>query len=110
MDWELARLGNPVDDLAWYMMLDRCLSEGCNIPRLAGFPPREATVARWEELTGREARDLAYYELFGAFKFATMMYRVIGIHKKSGVFPADSDYDVNNLATAILEKELAAQR
>jgi len=73
LDWEMAHLGNPVDDLAWYTILDRSLSEGCNIPRLDGFPSREDTVARWEELTGRRAEHLGYYEVFGALRLAVII-------------------------------------
>src|SRR6266542_1372452 len=53
LDWEMASLGNPVSDLAWWIALDRCFSEGVGAERLAGFPERAATIARWEALTGR---------------------------------------------------------
>jgi len=109
-DWELAHLGNPIDDVSWYLMLDRCLSEGCSIPRLDGLPDRNQTIARWEEASGLEARDLGYYEVFSAFRFSLIMHRVISIRKQTGEWPADSDYDMNNLATDILEKEMVPRR
>jgi len=110
LDWEMAHLGNPVDDLAWYMILDRGFSEGCNIPRLEGFPSREATVARWEELTGHRAEHLGYYEVFGALRLALIIYRVISNLKRSGLFPADSTFDINNNAAVVLENEMAKRR
>src|SRR5439155_21392253 len=64
LDWEMAHLGDPVADLAWWIALDRCFSEGVGAPRLAGFPDRDATIARWEQLTGRRARHFEYYEIF----------------------------------------------
>ncbi len=60
----------------------------------------------WEDLTGRKAEHLEYYEVLGAYKFSLMMYRIVGIHKKTGVFPADSDYDIHNLASNTIEKVL----
>jgi aminoglycoside phosphotransferase (APT) family kinase protein len=109
-DWELAHLGNPVDDVAWYLMLDRCLSEGCDLPRLSGFEDRERTLAYWEEASGLKAVDFEYYELFAAYRFCVIMYRIISMYKEVGSWPADSDFDVCNLSSNILEKEMAKRR
>jgi aminoglycoside phosphotransferase (APT) family kinase protein len=108
LDWEMARLGDPVQDLAWWIALDRCFSEGLSVDRLPGLPDRHATIARWEELAGREARDFAYYEVLALYKFAAIMARVIRQMKHYEVFPADSDMDVNNLATGPLAATLDA--
>jgi aminoglycoside phosphotransferase (APT) family kinase protein len=106
IDWEMARLGDPVQDLAWWLALDRCFSEGLSVERLPGLPDRHATIARWEKLVGREARHFAYYEVLGLYKFAAIMSRVIQQMKYYEVFPADSDMDVNNLATGPLATTL----
>ncbi len=106
LDWEMARIGDPVQDLAWWITLDRCFSEGLGIERLPGFPDRQATIARWEQLVGRGARHLAYYEMLGLYKFAIIMSRVILQMKHYEIFPADSDMDVNNLATVVLVRVL----
>jgi|SRR5579862_1326205 len=108
LDWEMARLGDPVQDLAWWVALDRCFSEGLGVERLDGLPDRRATIARWERLIGREARHFAYYEVLALYKFAAIMARVIQQMKHYEVFPADSDMDVDNLATGPLATTLAA--
>ena len=110
IDWEMARLGDPVQDLAWWIVLDRCFSEGLGCERLAGFPDRAATIARWEQLVGRPARHLEYYEVLGLYKFAAIMVRVILQMKHYEIFPADSDMDVNNLASQTLARVLAEIR
>lgn len=102
LDWEMVHLGNPVDDLAWWLTLDRCLSEGWGFPRLAGLPSRDETVARWEAQSGASARDLPYYEVFGAFKFSIIMARVGTLLMQQGVFPAESEFDVQNGGTRVL--------
>ena len=38
LDWEMAVLGNPVQDLAWFNYLDATFSEGLGMPRLEGLP------------------------------------------------------------------------
>ncbi len=109
-DWELAHLGNPIDDVAWYVMLDRCLSEGIGVPRLSGLLSREETVAYWETMSGMTAKNFEYYEFFAYYRFSVIMYRIISLRKETGEWPADSDFDVWNLASNILEKEMALRR
>lgn len=109
-DWELAHIGNPVDDVAWYLMLDRCLSEGIGIPRLPGFLSREDTVAYWEKMSGMTAENFEYYEFFAYYRFSVIMFRIMSLRKEKGEWPADSDYEVWNLASSILEKEMALRR
>ncbi len=110
LDWELAHLGNPMEDVAVYLMLDRCLSEGVDIPRLSGFLGRDETVAYWETVSGMKAVNFEYYEFLAYYRFSIIMYRIISIRKESGEWPADSDYEVWNLASNILEKEMALRR
>jgi hypothetical protein len=82
--------------------MDRCFSEGIGVPRAAGMPGVSETVARWEQLVGRKAEHFAYYELFAAFRFAAIMSRLGGQMKYYELLPADHDFDVNNLATTVL--------
>jgi aminoglycoside phosphotransferase (APT) family kinase protein len=107
LDWEMATLGNPVQDLAWYLYLDRHHCEGIGVPRLDGFPSREETVAQWERATGLSARDtIDYYEVFAGFRFAAIMVRVVRQMKHYEQLPADSDFDFTNPASQLLAKLL----
>lgn len=107
LDWEMATLGNPAEDLAWYMYLDRHHCEGIGVPRLEGFPSRDETVAQWEELTGLNARStLDYYEIFAGLRFAAIMVRVVRQMKHYEVLPADSTFDIDNPASQLLAKIL----
>jgi aminoglycoside phosphotransferase (APT) family kinase protein len=107
LDWEMARLGSPVEDLAWWLATDRCFSEGIDAPRLPGFPDRAATVARWEELTGYRAQHLEYYEILALFRFSLIMSRVVQNLKRVGTIEPDDPYDRDNLASQILARALA---
>jgi aminoglycoside phosphotransferase (APT) family kinase protein len=106
IDWEMARLGDPVQDLAWWVALDRCFSEGVGVERLAGFPDRRQTIRRWEELVGREARHVVYYEVLGFYKFSIIMSRVVLQLKHYAVLPADTNMDIDNLASQTLARAL----
>lgn len=103
LDWEMARLGDPVDDLAWYITLDRALSAGYGVPRLPGFPPCAETVAHWEKISGRSARRLPYYEVLCAFKFALIMARIGHCYAERGLVPREMRMDLNNGGAALLD-------
>ena len=107
LDWEMATLGNPVQDLAWYLYLDRHHCEGIGVPRLDGLPSREETVERWERATGLSAREtIDYYEIFAGLRFAAIMVRVSRQMKHYEQLPADSDFDLDNPASQLLAKTL----
>ena len=107
LDWEMVRLGNPLQDAAWWVALDRCFSEGTGLPRLAGLPGRDETLARWRDRTGRSLAGIDYYEVFALMKFAAIIARLGRQMKHYELLPADNDMDVNNFASAILAKKLA---
>lgn len=107
IDWEMVRLGDPVQDLAWWLILDRCLSEGIGAQRLPGLPDRADTIARWEQLVGRPARDVPYYEVMGLYKFAVIMARITRQMKHYEALPPENDMDVNNLASVTLQRVFA---
>jgi aminoglycoside phosphotransferase (APT) family kinase protein len=104
LDWELARLGDPVQDLAWWLTLDRCFSEGLGIPQLPGFPDRAATIARWEQLLGRQARHLGYYEVLGLYRYSIMMARLTVTYKHYGIYPFDDDLFMYNIGGTTLTR------
>ncbi len=106
LDWEMARLGDPVQDLAWWWAIDRCFSEGLGISRLEGLPPRERTIALWEAASGFSAKYFDYYEMLALYKFTAIMARVVRQLCHYEVFPDDTEMDRENLASVILEREL----
>jgi aminoglycoside phosphotransferase (APT) family kinase protein len=108
IDWEMVRLGDPVQDLAWWIALDRCFSEGLGVERLAGLPDRHATIARWETLVGRAARHFDYYEILALYKFGAIMARVSLQLMHYEYLPGDSNMDSDNLASQTLQRALDA--
>jgi aminoglycoside phosphotransferase (APT) family kinase protein len=106
LDWEMVTPGDPVQDLAWFVFLDRHHSEGLGMPRLAGFPSWEDTAVRWEAITGRSAEHVGYYEVFAAFRFGVVMLRLGRLMKQFELIPPDSDFEINNAVTGLLAKLL----
>ena len=102
----MVTLGNPEQDLAWWLFLDRHHSEGISAPRLPGFPGHDETVARYAELTGRPVEHLRYYEVWAGFRFAVIMMRLAQQMMQYGTLPADSDFETNNTVTRLLARLL----
>lgn len=72
LDWEIVRLGDPVEDLGWV-----CLQAWRGrSPYMCHFFEREELRDRYAVLTGREVSlaEMAYWEAFGTFKLAIMHY------------------------------------
>jgi aminoglycoside phosphotransferase (APT) family kinase protein/putative sterol carrier protein len=98
-DWEMAFLGDPQADLAFFLLLDWVDSEGYGIPRLEGAPGREETVRRYEDLTGWKVDQLHYNEVFAVFRAGIIMMKVLKNFKKMGVAMDQADAESNNPCT-----------
>jgi aminoglycoside phosphotransferase (APT) family kinase protein len=107
IDWEMLHLGSPVEDLAWWLMADRCFSEGIGVDRSAGFPGYEETIAHWEAEAGLVARDLPYYEVLALMRFSIHIGRIGLQMKHHGVVPEDNSFDADNLASQMLARRMA---
>lgn len=102
VDWEMVTLADPMMDLGWWLFLDRHFHEGMPAPRLEGFPTREEMVARYEATSGRTARDLEFYEIFGGLRFAVVMMRLRNLLVEFEIMPPDTDMAENNAVTRVL--------
>lgn len=67
LDWEMAHIGDPLEDLAW--SINRVFSFGKNELR-SGLALRHEAIAFWEEGSGLKADPdaLVWYELFSSLK------------------------------------------
>ncbi|GAB5451032.1 MAG: phosphotransferase family protein [Halioglobus sp.] len=99
LDWEMAVLGNPVQDLAWFNYLDSTFAEGLGVPRLEGLPDYDSTVQRWEKASGYSAGDYDYYRIFAGMRYGLILSRVM--------LATGQDTDVrDNFAVQLLQKNL----
>ncbi|MEY2459378.1 MAG: hypothetical protein QOG30_1208 [Acidimicrobiaceae bacterium] len=102
LDWEMASLGDPQMDLAWWLFLDRHFTEGMSVPQPAGFLSRDETIARWEQAVGRPADKVEWYEIYAGFRFAVVMMSLTRMFIEDGLMPDDTDFDRNNTVTQCL--------
>ncbi|MFP8881546.1 MAG: phosphotransferase family protein [Myxococcota bacterium] len=96
IDWEMARLGDPVMDLAWGLFVGRYHAEGTGNPTIPGFLSRDESIAMYEELVGRSAEHLAYYEILAGMRFSVILIRLAKQLKHHGLLPEDVNFEIDN--------------
>jgi len=67
LDWEMAHLGDPLEDLAWSL---NKVFHWARDDRSGGLAPREIAIATWERSAGRKVDPVAlhWWEVFSAIK------------------------------------------
>jgi len=106
LDWEMVTAGDPVQDLAWYLLLDHHHTMAFGVPRLPGLPERPESIARWEAASGHSAAHLEWYELLGATRYASIMVRVMKLLDSTGVLPGAAETAFEQTGTRLLAEML----
>jgi aminoglycoside phosphotransferase (APT) family kinase protein len=78
LDWEMAALGPAEVDVAWAVFLHRFFQDLATTFGMAGLPDfmvRDDVVAAYAAATRRELRDLDWFEVFAALRFAIVSVR-----------------------------------
>ena len=103
LDWEMATLGPPEVDVAWFTTMNRFLSEGVGAPPLPGFRDTASTAELYATLGGRRLLDLEAWEVFAALRFALCFLRVVQRMERQGVAVAGWT-ETDNMATRFLAR------
>ena len=86
LDWETALLAPGEFDLAYWLLVDESSYTTNKIPRLAGLPSHEESIALYEKLLGRKVEDFDYYFTFANFKLALFLVLAARLDKLTGAF------------------------
>jgi aminoglycoside phosphotransferase (APT) family kinase protein len=84
LDWDMTSIGAPEHDLAWFTSLDLTMDRLFG-RRPEAFPDREATVASFEEYSGRPVRDLEWYETLAMVRSSAVMTRIGYLRRHAGL-------------------------
>jgi hypothetical protein len=84
--------------------MDLLYTASAGVERLPGIAGPAATIALWEELAGRPARDLEYHLVVASYRMATILVRLADLLAEAAVLPADlaTDMIANNSAIQYL--------
>lgn len=86
LDWETADLAPAELDLAYWLLVDEASYTTNRLPRLAGLPDAEATIALYEKLSGHPVEDFDYYMTFACFKLAVYLALAARLDRLTGAF------------------------
>ena len=91
VDWELASLGNPLQDLAYWTYSDDHFIHIANHGALAGWPTLDETIAAYQKASGSvvDKKTLNYYRLVAGYWIVCTLSQLVAIKKRVGQFPAD---------------------
>lgn len=106
IDWELAALGPPELDLAWWLYFDDLFSRRFGVTRLEGLPTRDETIAIYEKASGRKTRHLDYYDIVVALRMALVAVGAFDRQVSLGNIPATNVSADNNFMTLYLAERL----
>ncbi len=101
LDWEMATLSDPVEDLAWFIYFDELYRGGGVVP---GLPGRGPSIARYEELAQKPVKNFDYFFVMAAFRFTAIMQHLGNLMVKAGKLPAGSTFPTENFASEHLAK------
>lgn len=103
LDWELATIGPPEADLAWYLALGD-LTAAFVGRRAAGALDRGAVIARYEAGLGRACIDLEWHEVFALVRSVAINDRQARLAARAGVAYPGVAGDDNPVLAVLAER------
>lgn len=85
IDWEMANLGDPLQDVSWWFWIDYINSVGLGLERLGGLPELEQIYQHWHQLTGLPIDNTDYYDLFSVLRYAIILERKFAAMRTAGM-------------------------
>ncbi len=103
LDWELATIGPPEMDLAWYLVLDELTTRfvGARVP---GFLERADAIAFYERELGRAVATLAWHEIFALVRSIAITDRQARLAARAGTPYPGVAGDANPLLRALNQR------
>lgn len=93
-------------DLGWWLFLIRHHTEGIGLPLPEGIPDLAETVASYKELTGHQASNPDYYEVFAGVRLAIIIVRAAHMMIAAGMLPPDAPVAQSNPTSPLRAKLL----
>ncbi|MBT4518945.1 MAG: phosphotransferase family protein [Halieaceae bacterium] len=90
IDWEMAGIGDPLQDVSWWYWIDYVNSVGLGLERLDGLPTLAEVYEKWHLLTGLPTDHANYYDLFTLVRYAIILEKKFVALKKAGLGTIDN--------------------
>jgi aminoglycoside phosphotransferase (APT) family kinase protein len=90
IDWEMANLGDPLQDVSWWYWIDYINSVGLGAQRPGGLPELQDIYQQWQQLTGLPIDNSDYYDLFSILRYTIILERKFAAMKAAGMGVIDN--------------------
>ncbi|MBI2684705.1 MAG: phosphotransferase family protein [Acidobacteria bacterium] len=115
LDWEMTTIGDPLADLgltlSYWCWVNRPNVRTAGVPALTlepGWYTREQFLDRYAARTGRDLRNIAYFEVLGVFKLAVIVQQIyLRFHLGQTADPRFRDFGERAAALVALAAGLA---
>ncbi len=115
LDWEMTTIGDPLTDLgitlSYWCWVNRPNVRTAGVPSLTlepGWFTRAEFLARYEQQTGRNVSNIAYYEVLGVFKLAVIIQQIyLRYHLGQTTDPRFQDFGQRAIGLVELAAEMA---
>lgn len=107
LDWEMAYLGDPIADLAWFIVLEPTYGWPFGAAPLDGIPGERETLEHYERVTGRSVENLFFHKMLELLRLGVLLVPHARNIVRAGVRGYPSDFMTNNVATQGLEDLLS---
>ncbi len=104
LDWELAHIGPPEGDLAYFLLVDEVVAELNGVQRLTGLPDPGETIAHYARRTDAPITDLQFHRAVQGLRMAAMLALTVQLSPPQLQFPPN--YLCDNVATRRLAELL----
>lgn len=109
LDWDMASLAGAEADLGWWLLFEHTASTARGLSPLPGLGTSAETIALWESLMGRSARDLEWFVVYAAYRMCVAVTRAASMLTHGGILPPGSEMLTNNVGTQYLVSMLALE-
>ena len=106
LDWEMVTAGDPVQDLAWYLLLDHHHTMAFDVPRLPGSRRARSPSRGGRRRAATRPRTSSGTSCSRAARYASVMVRVMKLLDSTGVFPGAAESAFDQTGTRLLAEML----
>jgi len=106
IDWEVATVGAAGIDVGHWLFFDAFATTAAGVERLTGWPDRDHTIARYEQVSGRTMADIEFFELLEELFIATTLIRQADIRVSRRLAPPDTRMGYDNAVTQMIARRL----
>ena len=90
IDWEMAGIGDPLQDVSWWYWIDYVNCVGFGLERLGGLPTLAEMYEQWHVLTGLPTHHCDYYDLFSVVRYGIILESKLAAMEKAGLGTIDN--------------------